>query len=185
MPEYCFTDLDFRKNELRRLVIDGGTSRIEYEPNAIRSGRIRSVAVKGNLHGTGPLFADSCCRLERVTLGGFTVCIPPGNRKVHRVLLGAFRDADGYPCRCFDSSVYDRVFTEPPKSWGCSELKRLSQRQLIMIAVAVLRSSPALFPNREMYADYLRSHKRYAELLSGKLPNEYAFILKNLYETGL
>ena len=54
-----------------------------------------------------------------------------------------------------------------------------------MIAAAVLRSSPALFPNREMYANYLRTHKRYATLLSDKLPNEYAVFLKNYYEAGL
>ena len=47
-----------------------------------------------------------------------------------------------------------------------------------MIAVDVLRSTPSLFPKREMYDTYLRNHLRYALIISDTLPDDYAVFLK-------
>jgi hypothetical protein len=182
LPEYCFTVRDFDDVKIEDLVVDCGMNWTLYEPQAFASYALRSIVIKGNIHGNGRLFADSCCSLEKVTLDKNTVYIPTEDISVHNYLLGAFRDVNGRHCRCFDSSVYDKVFTEPPKDWGYRGMKRLSQKQLIIIAIAVLRSSPALFENREMYAKYLNAHKRYATLIYDKLPKDYSYFLSKFYE---
>jgi len=62
------------------------------------------------------------------------------------------------------------------------DLPRLRQRHKIMLAADVLRSTPTLFPKREMYAEYLRTHKRYALLLCDTLPEDYAAFLQGYYQ---
>ncbi|MBR4627416.1 MAG: DUF434 domain-containing protein [Ruminococcus sp.] len=184
LPEFCATVHAFDDKRIENLLIDCGAGWTKYEPHAIANYHLRSVEIKGNIYGSGRLFADSCCNLEKVTFNQYTVYIPTVDREVHKYLLGAFCEVDGKRCRCFDSSVYDRVFTEPPEKWGNKSKKRLSQRELIMFAADVLRSSPSLFENRQMYEKYLASHKRYAMILCEKLPEEYSAYLKKYYEVG-
>ena len=57
-------------------------------------------------------------------------------------------------------------------------MRPLPQRKRIAIAVDVLRSTPSLFPKREMYDTYLRNHLRYALIISDTLPEDYAVFLK-------
>ncbi len=45
-----------------------------------------------------------------------------------------------------------------------------------------MRSSDTAFSDREMYERYLRTHKRYALLLTKKFPQEYAELLGKYYE---
>ena len=184
LPEYCFQGSEFGEAKISHLVIDGGTNWIEFEPEPFGSTGLRSVTIKGNLYGKGELFSVCCHNLEKVTLDRYTVYLPVGIASyAHRYLRRAFADRNGKPCRCFDSGIYDTVFTQSPKVWsGLKAYKRLSQRELIMIAAAVLRSSPALFEDREKYRKYLQTHKRYAQLIYEKLPKDYADFLRRFYE---
>ncbi|MBP0975827.1 MAG: hypothetical protein J6P20_07170, partial [Oscillospiraceae bacterium] len=89
---------------------------------------------------------------------------------VHEVFLSAFF---GRYIQCndtwalFDSEKIDRIFMQP-----------YSQKEKIVMAVDVLRSTPSLFPKREMYDTYLRNHLRYALKISDTLPEDYAVFLK-------
>ena len=58
----------------------------------------------------------------------------------------------------------------------------LKLRQKILLAADVLRSTPELFPKREMYRKYLLTHKRYALTLCKSLPQEYSAFLRDFYE---
>ncbi|WP_295067094.1 DUF434 domain-containing protein [Ruminococcus sp.] len=183
LHEYCFTDREFKEHKIGNIMIDCGTNWLEYETNAFSCTSLRSVTIKDNLYGKGELFSGCCYILGKVTIGQYTVYIPTVSHRVHGNLLKAFRDK-GYsrPCRYFDSSIYDRIFTESPKVWsGVKAYKRLSQKELITIAAAVMMSSPTLFENRDMYEKYLRTHKRYALLICDKLPDEYSDFLIKYY----
>ena len=57
----------------------------------------------------------------------------------------------------------------------------LSQKQKILIAADVLRSTEALYPDRAPYIGYLQTHKRYALLLSKNLPQDYVDFLRKFY----
>lgn len=186
LPVYCFTyNKRAKETMVSHLVIDCGTDWLRFESNAISSACLRSITINGWLYGDGRLFSDFCSRLEKVTFNQYTVYIPTASYEAHRYLLGAFRDTGGRPCRCFDRSMYDRVFTEPPVNWSGSGRKRLSQRELIDIAVAVMRSSPELFGNREMYERYLITHKRYAMHILDKLPEENSEFLRSFFDEKL
>jgi hypothetical protein len=164
-------------------MIDCGTNWLEYETNAFACPYLKSVTIKGNLYGKGELFSGCCYILGKVTFGQYTVYIPTESHRVHGYLLKAFCDKGyGRPYRCFYSSIYDSAFTESPKVWsGVKAYKRLSQKELITIAAAVMMSSPALFEKRDMYEKYLRTHKRYALLICDKLPDEYRDFLIKYY----
>ena len=56
------------------------------------------------------------------------------------------------------------------------------QKQRILLAADVMRSTDSLFPNQSHYARYLRTHQRYAMLLCRDLPDEYAAFLRRFYE---
>ena len=60
----------------------------------------------------------------------------------------------------------------------------LMQRQKIVLAADVLRSTQELFPNRKMYRDYLLTHRRYALKLCNTLPEEYADFLRKFYKVS-
>ena len=184
LHEYCFTDREFKEIRIGNIMIDCGTDRLKYETNAFACTSLRSVTIKGNLYGTGELFSGCCYILGKVTFGQYTVYIPTESYTVHGYLLKAFYDKGyGSPYRFFDSSVYDKAFTESPKIWsGVKAYKRLSQKNLIAIAAAVMMSSPTLFEKRDMYEKYLRTHKRYALLICNKLPDEYSDFLIKYYE---
>lgn len=183
LHEYCFTDREFKEHKTGNIMIDCGTDWLDYETNAFSCKSLRSVAIMGNLYGKGELFSGCCYALRKVTFNKYTVYIPTVSNRVHGYLLKAFCDSGhGKPYMCFDDSIYDRAFTESPKVWsGVKAYKRLSQKELIAIAAAVMMSSPFIFNNREMYEKYLRTHKRYALLICDKLPDEYSEFLIKFY----
>ena len=181
LKPYCFNGSDFGDTPVTELKIGMDDEYwLLYEENAIHSYKLKSVTFRQRLSGFGRLFTDQCFALEKVTMKmGIsqeyrTVYIPVYDYDVHKYLLSAFAGD-------FDSSVYDRVFTQLPKNWGAPHRKRLSQKTLIVIAADVLRSSPALFPNRGMYEKYLRTHKRYAQLVMDKLPLGCSQFLMDFY----
>jgi len=116
-------------------------------------------------------------------------------------LLKAFRSrskTDKLHPDFFDSSVFDRIFRWHNTKTHCytheeylhmvnSEHKKyrrennkpphMNQRQKILLALDVLRSTEALFPNRAMYETYLQNHLRYARAIADELPEEYRNLL--------
>ncbi|MBR3045252.1 MAG: leucine-rich repeat protein [Oscillospiraceae bacterium] len=126
---------------------------------------------------------------------------------VHWYLLKAFhayyKPFEQYFARhedhLFRSDIFDRAFRQQdhtgiPKGvipagypYSLWLYKRcgvpvLKQRQKIVLAADVLRSTPKLFPNRKMYRDYLLTHRRYALKLCETLPEEYADCLREFYK---
>lgn len=129
----------------------------------------------------GELFSPLCHNLHKVT---FNKCldlfayIPSSEvvgKEIHSRLLKAFRGRhEGGMCQFFDSSLIDDVFYD----------NRISQRNRIFIAVDVLRSKQNLFPNRNIYAKYLKNHKKYVQIICDRIPDkwhEYSDFLKKFY----
>ena len=116
---------------------------------------------------------------------------------IHWALLKAFSASDGK--YVFRSDLIDCTFTNQhriPGSWleaykrSLAEdksgdlydrLPQLTQKERIILAIDVLRSTPSLFPNREMYHKYLLNHKKYALIVCDDLPQEYAEFLHDFY----
>ena len=99
----------------------------------------------------------------------------------------------------FRSEIFDRAFRQQDNTCGSrgaipagypyspglyrkNGVPVLKQRQKIILAADVLRSTPELFPNRKMYRQYLLTHKRYALKLCETLPQEYADCLRKIYK---
>ncbi len=103
--------------------------------------------------------------------------IPPAGaitERLHRELLKAFRGSDkGF----FDCSVIDKLFSD--KKLRClrgekTTITRITNRQLIPIAIDVLRSTPELFTNgTKAYSDYLRRNIAYAGTVCEGLKSGY------------
>ena len=124
--------------------------------------------------------------------------------RVHWYLLKAFHGYyEQWDYRVFRSAVFDRIFKQqdntgiqpkplPPEDswcWSWALCRRegvpvLKQRQKILLAADVLRSTPKLFPKRDMYRKYLLTHRRYALKLCAELPEEYAAFLQGFYEVN-
>ena len=164
--------------------LSGMNAWLDFEPNAVCS-RTMSEITFGELRGRDRLFHRGCENLHHViwkqkcgtegktALKSFEVYLPSGKligSYAHDEFLSAFF---GRYIQCndtwalFDSGKYDRVFMRP-----------LPQKEKIVIAVDVLRSTPSLFPKRKMYDTYLRNHLRYALIISASLPDDYAVFLK-------
>lgn len=128
---------------------------------------------------------------------------------VHWYLLKAFhahyvllkQDSVRWEERLFRSEIFDRMFRQQDNTgprqgrrtenmwyptmlgiFSRSGVPVLKQRQKIMLAADVMRSTPELFPKREMYRKYLLTHRRYALKLCETLPQEYADFLREFYE---
>ena len=137
--------------------LSGMNAWLDFEPNAVCS-RTMSEITFGELRGRDRLFHRGCENLHHVVwkqkcgtdgktaIESFEVYLPSGKlirSYTHDVFLSAFfgryiQRNDTW--ELFDSGKYDRVFMRP-----------LPQRKRIAIAVDVLRSTPSLFPKREMY----------------------------------
>ena len=187
LPPYCFNEAVFGRPKITDLELgENDEYTMLYSDNAIDSFMLENVTFRQRLSGNGRLFTDHCRWLESVTIKEHTVYLPVCDQEAHKYLLRAFCfKAGNAPCTCFDSGVFDTVFTQPPKSWFGAGKKRLSQKTLIMLAVDVLRSSPELFRNRAMYEKYLTTHKRYAQLICAKLPLKYSEYLTKYYSPAV
>ena len=164
--------------------LSGMNAWLDFEPNAVCS-RTMSEITFGELRGRDRLFhrgcenlhhviwKQKCCTDGKTAIESFEVYLPSGKligSYAHDVFLSAFfgqyiQRNDTW--ELFDSEKIDRIFMQP-----------YSQKEKIVMAVDVLRSTPSLFPKREMYNTYLRNHLRYALKISDTLPEDYAVFLK-------
>ncbi|MBR6384928.1 MAG: leucine-rich repeat domain-containing protein [Ruminococcus sp.] len=180
-----------RFHNVRHLILEATKDYgAEFKPNAISIRSLETVELK-NVHGNGNPFSPVCSEVHKVVFDGNTVYIPT-DPVVHDELLKAFSgEYEKNKYKFFNSDVFEAVFNRPctkyTKIFGNNAVaKRISQRLKIFMAVDALRSSENLFENREIYADYIKSHKRYAETLCGKISEnyrEYADFLRSFLDT--
>lgn len=106
--------------------------------------------------------------------------IPPAeliSERVHRELLRAFRGTDDWSF--YDSSVIDKIFSDKRletkyRFTSANPRYKIRQRQLILIAIDVLRSTSGQFANgTAMYFDYLRRHLKFANKVCEKIGTDY------------
>ncbi len=129
------------------------------------------------------IFSEKCTALREVRWKGkynknrYVQYIPPTGaitELLHRELLKAFCRSDNV---FFDCSVIDKLFSDKEfKSQYGSKTDRIeiSRRQLILIAIDVLRSTDGQFTNgTKAYSDYLRRHIGFAKTVCEKLKTGY------------
>ncbi len=131
----------------------------------------------------GEIFSEKCMALREVRWNSkynknrYVQYIPPTGaitELLHRELLKAFcRSDNGF----FDCSVIDKLFSDKEfKSRYDNETDRIriSRRQLILIAIDVLRSTDGQFTNgTKAYSDYLRRYIKYAGTVCKKMKTDY------------
>ncbi len=136
-----------------------------------------------NFTADGEIFSAQCAALREVRWNDknnqkrYIQYIPPAGavtELLHRELLKAFHGSDkGF----FDCSVIDKLFSD--KKIKClrgatTTITRITNRQLIPIAIDVLRSTPELFTNgTKIYSDYLRRNIGYAKTVCEGLKSGY------------
>ncbi len=155
---------------------------LKFSPEAIQSDILEKIYLPA-IYGTGKLFSVRCHSLHRVEWNGNYVYLPTWkliSARTHEELLSAFsgKSVNG-TYQFFDSGKFEEVFTRTPP-------EQLHQKEKILLAIDILRSTEELFPNREIYACYLRNHFRYAEIVCKALPekwHEYAEFLRNFHQS--
>lgn len=192
------TLVSYSVRRLEREVSIRADRAISFENRAVCSRSIRRLSLSDiniNRWTEAELFAPCCDSIEYVRWGENEVFLPPLEEfgwREHKELLTAFRiciadNTPGKPARrkFFDSTVIDRMFSRKNRCEKKNTVYwELPQRAKLMLAVDVMRSTAELFPNRAMYADYLRTHRSYAGRLckKHKLPAEYEELLRKYYE---
>ncbi|MDE7231328.1 MAG: leucine-rich repeat domain-containing protein [Oscillospiraceae bacterium] len=135
------------------------------------------------------IFSQKCTKLREVRWKGkynkedLVQYIPPSeliSEPVHRELLKAFQtDPADHDWQFFDSLVIDKIFSDKRLErqyyfTSANPRNMLRQKQLILIAIDVLRGTPGQFANRtEMYSEYLKRHLNYAHKVCEKIKPEY------------
>lgn len=127
-----------------------------FEQHAVCSRDIEHISFSYLHRGEDELFAPCCEALHHVEWDETAAFIPSSKligKPIHNKLLKAFvgRNIGGI-VYVFDESVIDRVFFD----YGSKP--EINQKQRILIAVDVLRSTSSLFKNRESYDRYLQTH---------------------------
>lgn len=166
---------------------------LRFYESAVDFMRLTHISLP-NIAGTGTLFGNRCIRLHHVEWNGNCAYIPSEELvrpQVHRHLLKAFSGRlEGGIYHFFDSRIIDQVFTEPVNSYAklytpAKKPVYPSHKCKTLLAIDVLRSTESCFPNRDMYVRYLKKHRRCAEAVCAKLPeqwHEYQDFLQSFYE---
>ena len=159
----------------RKVTLRMSQANTTFEWNAVHSTHLEHLILEQPLSGEGDFFAPRCGRLHCVEWEDNTAYIPSADligETAHRILLKAFGGRKDNTHRFFNHKIIDQTFTET------NQKLELSQKQKILLAVDVLRSSDTLYPDKTMYHRYLQTHQRFALTLCDKLPNEYADFLR-------
>lgn len=142
-----------------------------------------------NISARGRIFPPICRALREVSWsnarGAYRQFIPPAEligEILHAELLTAFCEwEDDVGWYQFRQTVWDEIFTSgrvehtvPPAFARRTEVKKLTQRDRILMAIDVLRSIPESdSASPDIYAEYLRTHRRYAEIVGKKIKDRY------------
>lgn len=145
--------------------------------------RLKRLELIGIFYPNGEIFSPKCKDLREVCQtnanGEKRVhYLPPTElvgESIHRELLKAFSRTNRN--FLFDRETVDKVFRygiDTLVRFGVYRPKPLNQRQKILLALDVLRSSSELYDNdTKIYSDYLRTHRRYAAIVCGRLAGSY------------
>ncbi len=156
---------------------------INIRKHAFNDQKLESLEIDNYFGANAEIFSEKCTALREVRWNGkynknrYVQYIPPTGaitELLHRELLKAFcRSDNGF----FDCSVIDKLFSDKEfrSRYGSkTDLIRISRRQLILIAIDVLRSTDRQFTNgTKAYSDYLRRHIRFAKTVCEKLKTGY------------
>ncbi len=146
-----------------------------FEEYAVCSKSLERITFESLSNGKGYLFSPLCESLHYIQWGKINRLMIPSSELIgwnlHTKLLKSFKGEYNF---IFSSKVIDEVFLDSKNE--------LSQKQKILIAVDVMRSSNYLFKSKEMYTKYLQTHKRYANLICDSLPKEYSDFLHDYYK---
>lgn len=142
-----------------------------------------------NVSLLGRIFSPFCRALREVSwsdrYGAFTQYIPPVEligEILHEELIRAFGNRDDKKDHyLFNRNLWDRIFTAGrveypvlPAFMRRTDIKELSQRDRILIAIDVLRSTGGQRKAApEIYTEYLRTHLRYAKIVCKKIKDKY------------
>ena len=130
----------------RNIIFCKSNSWMKFEEHAVSSRYVEHIVLGPILVCEGELFSSGCVALHCVEWKGKIVYIPPVELVGYRVqgeLLKAFHGHTiNWTLYIYDESVPKRIFTDENKK------TRLSQRQKILLAVDVLRSTGSLFTDR-------------------------------------
>ncbi len=144
----------------------------------------------------GEIFSPVCRSLREVRWfdhnGEYVQYIPPAEiigEALHRELIKAFGGSQDI-LELFDRRRWDEIFTRgnieypiPPEFTHRRGIKKLTQRDHILIAADVIRSKHGQnksdmeiyeeYPDMEIYEEYLRTHLRYAKIVCEKVRSKY------------
>ncbi len=137
----------------------------------------------------GRIFSPMCRALREVSwlniYDEYRQFIPPAEligEILHAELLTAFCEWEDYVgWYQFRQTVWDEIFTSgrveypvPPEFTHRTEVKKLNQRDRILIAIDVLRSTRERDQSDAgIYEEYLRTHLRYAKIVCEKIKDRY------------
>lgn len=192
----------FRQHDRSVMIHSKDSAGITIDKEAVCSRELEKIVFYGKLYGEGPIFHACCDNLHEVEWNGCRIFIPSAEvagETAHKYLLNAFCSPKSVSrskeCCMFDSRMVDCLFMKQDNKvhqlshseWMNGHRNKrsipvLKQRQKIALAADVLRSSEALFPNRDMYRNYLLTHRRYAMLLCNTLPQDYCDFLHSFYD---
>lgn len=156
---------------------------------AINDPELERLEVDYYFSTRGEIFSQYCRKLREVrwkgkyNKGDLVQYIPVAeliSEPVHRELLKAFRtDPKDYDWQFFDSSVIDKIFSDKRLErqyyfTSANPRSKIRQKQLILIAIDVLRSTPGQFTNgTDMYSEYLRRHLKFAQKVCERIKPDY------------
>lgn len=199
-----FIPTDYVNFGVRSLKIVTDNMFLTIRRNAFADRKLERLEIDYYFGTEGNIFSTyNCVSLRefhwkgKYNRGQYVQYIPPEeliSKYLHSELLKAFCSVETPNTGIrsfFDSSVFEEVFKQkyfevtdhrPERPLKAIEAQ-IHERNLIPIAIDVLRSTPYQFPNgTKMYSDYLRKHltyaKKFCEKIRPKYP-EYAEFLEN------
>ncbi len=156
---------------------------MDIRRHAFNDQNLERLEIDNYFDADAEIFSGKCTALREVRWNGkynkkrYVQYIPPTGaitELLHRELLKAFcRSDNGF----FDCSVIDKLFSDKEFMYRYGSKKErieISRRQLILIAIDVLRSTPELYTNgTKAYSDYLRRHIGFAKTACERLKAGY------------
>ncbi|MDE6030933.1 MAG: leucine-rich repeat domain-containing protein [Oscillospiraceae bacterium] len=161
---------------------------LTIEEHAFNTRKLKRLEMH-NVSLLGRIFSPFCRALREVSwsnaLGAYRQYIPPVEligEILHAELTTAFCEWEGdegfYQ---FRRDIWDKIFIAGkveypvlPAFMRRTDIKELSQRDRILMAIDILRSTPEQYkaaPN--IYTEYLRTHLRYAKIACEKIKYKY------------
>lgn len=174
-------------NDAEEIKIIHGFFKLVVKENAFKTPALKRLEMRDvSLHGR--IFSPMCRALREVSwlnIYEYRQFIPPAEligEILHAELLTAFCEwEDDVGWYQFRQTVWDKIFTSDrverpvlPSFTRRTEVKRITQRDRILIAIDVLRSTREQYQSDTgIYKEYLRTHLRYAKIVCEKIGDKF------------